>query len=83
MGNHQDCVYCNHCLPCPAGIDIGAMMRLFDQARIAMRPELRAAYAALDANAQDCLACGECKERRPFGMPTVECMAEATGILAE
>jgi len=23
-----ECVYCNHCLPCPAGIDIGAVMRL-------------------------------------------------------
>jgi len=23
-----ECVYCNHCLPCPSGIDIGPMIRL-------------------------------------------------------
>lgn len=29
MGN---CVYCNHCLPCPAGIDIGYTLRRLDAA---------------------------------------------------
>jgi predicted aldo/keto reductase-like oxidoreductase len=27
-----NCVYCNHCMPCPAGIDIGEVMRKLDQA---------------------------------------------------
>jgi predicted aldo/keto reductase-like oxidoreductase len=28
-----NCVYCNHCLPCPAGIDIGYTLRRLDAAR--------------------------------------------------
>lgn len=27
------CVYCNHCLPCPSGIDIGRSLRLLDIAQ--------------------------------------------------
>ena len=27
MGN---CVYCNHCLPCPAGIDVGLVNKYYD-----------------------------------------------------
>lgn len=29
-----NCVYCNHCLPCPAGIDIGYTLRRLDTARL-------------------------------------------------
>ncbi len=71
-----DCTYCNHCLPCPAEINIGATMRLLDQARIGMTPALRAAYGAQNPNAGDCLQCGSCEERCPFGVAVVERMAE-------
>ena len=26
-----NCVYCNHCLPCPVGIDIGGVLRMLDK----------------------------------------------------
>jgi hypothetical protein len=75
------CVYCNHCLPCPAEIDIAAMNRLFDRARIqGVDAALRQAYAAMPANADDCLACGDCESRCPFGVAVVERM-EAAGEL--
>ena len=37
MADYQEdlrgnCVYCNHCLPCPAGIDIGYTLRRLDAA---------------------------------------------------
>jgi uncharacterized protein len=80
-----DCVYCNHCLPCPAEIDIGATIRLIDQARIAagdaMRmPELRTAYAALEHNADDCLQCGDCEKRCPFGVQVIERMEQGVEL---
>jgi len=72
------CVYCNHCLPCPAEIDIAAMNRLFDRARIqGVDAALRQAYAAMAANADDCLACGDCESRCPFGVAVVERMEAA------
>jgi len=74
------CVYCNHCLPCPAGIDIGQVSSLLDQARRELTPEIRAAYAALQANASDCISCGDCEERCPFDVPNVERMAQAAEL---
>jgi predicted aldo/keto reductase-like oxidoreductase len=61
------CVYCNHCLPCPAGIDIGGTIRQWDVAG-----EPVAAAAA-------CTACGACVERCPFGVDVVQIMRRATG----
>ncbi|HDP90265.1 MAG TPA: hypothetical protein ENN42_10010 [Thioalkalivibrio sp.] len=77
-----ECVYCNHCLPCPAGIDIGAVMRLLDRARVAVTADLRDEHAALPANASDCRQCGACTPRCPFGVDPAEAMEEAARLLA-
>ena len=70
------CTYCGHCAPCPAGIDIAMVNKLSDLA--AMQPEvpesLKAHYQALSANAADCISCGGCEIRCPFGVPVVEKM---------
>ncbi len=72
-----ECVYCNHCLPCPAQIDIGQTLRLFDMAQQDFTPAIRAAYDAMPTHASDCTACGACEKRCPFGVPTVVRIAEA------
>jgi uncharacterized protein len=77
-----ECTYCNHCLPCPAHIDIGQTLRLLDLAESGITPDLRAAYAALPAPAGDCTACGACEARCPFGVPTVSRIAEAARTFA-
>ena len=73
------CTYCGHCAPCPAGIDIAMVNKLYDLA--VMQKEVPAAvrehYRALSANATDCIACGGCEERCPFGVPVVERMEKA------
>jgi len=75
------CMYCNHCLPCPAGIDIAATTRLFDSARQqGVSPALAAAYDRLPAGAAECLVCGDCEERCPFGVP-VQANMEETAML--
>lgn len=59
------CIYCNHCQPCPAGIDIGNVNRFFDLANAG--DELaRQHYAALDAHVSDCIDCGACERNCPF-----------------
>ncbi|HNT78683.1 MAG TPA: aldo/keto reductase [Anaerolineae bacterium] len=75
-----ECVYCNHCLPCPSAIDIGQTLRLFDIAQQGMTPALRAAYDAMPTHAADCIACGACEKRCPFGVPTVARIQEAAAF---
>jgi hypothetical protein len=77
-----ECVYCNHCLPCPAHIDIGHTMRLLDMASGGMSASLRAEYAAMEANAEDCLQCAACEERCPFGVAVVDKMEQAVATYA-
>jgi len=84
-----ECVYCNHCLPCSSQIDIGQTMRLLDQATqqttAGQRPpaELQAAYDALPANASDCIQCGDCEERCPFGVAVTDKMDEAAALFGK
>ena len=61
------CVYCNHCQPCPAGIDIGLVNKYYD---LALAGDSIAAnhYTKLSVNAKGCLQCGHCESRCPFGV---------------
>lgn len=73
------CTYCGHCAPCPQKIDIAMVNKLYDLA--AMQSEVpatvRAHYQELNANAKDCIGCGGCERRCPFGVPVVERMEKA------
>ena len=57
------CTYCGHCKPCPAGIDIAMVNKLYDLA--SMQPEVpasvRAHYEALERTAADCTGCRGCE----------------------
>jgi predicted aldo/keto reductase-like oxidoreductase len=72
-----ECVYCNHCLPCPSAIDIGQLMRLLDSARDGLTDTVRSAYGSLQAHAGDCIECGACTKRCPFGVDVIPAMQEA------
>ena len=60
-----NCVYCNHCQPCPAGIDVGLVNKYYD---LALAGDKMAAnhYRKLTVNADACIACGHCDKRCPF-----------------
>jgi len=77
-----ECVYCNHCLPCPSVIDIGQVNRLLDLAANGVDAGLRAAYDALDASADDCIQCGNCEALCPFGVQVIERMEQAALVFA-
>jgi len=59
------CVYCNHCKPCPAGIDIGLVNKYYDLAK-AGDDMAKEHYKTLEKNAEDCVGCGHCDSRCPF-----------------
>ena len=69
------CVYCNHCKPCPKGIDIGVVNKYYDLARNgdAMAKEH---YLNLELHAADCIRCGHCSRRCPFGVDQMGRMEE-------
>lgn len=68
------CTGCDHCLPCPQGIDIGRMMSLADTAAFYDREEIAAEYAALPAHATDCTECGVCLDRCPYDVDIISRM---------
>ena len=69
------CVYCNHCAPCPAGLNIGLINKYYDLSRIG-DPMAADHYGKLGRHASDCVACGHCDRRCPFRVPQSERMRE-------
>ena len=71
------CVYCNHCAPCPAGLNIGLINKYYDLAVIG---DGMAAdhYAKLEKHASDCIRCGHCDGRCPFHVVQTERMQAIT-----
>ena len=78
------CVYCSHCQPCPADIDIAAVHKYLDIALIDkdnIPPSIRSHYKSLTHGGDECTGCGNCESRCPFGVKIVENMAKATSML--
>ena len=77
------CVYCNHCLPCPSAIDIAAVTKYLDIARLDaanIPPSIAQHYRALGAHASDCVECGDCESRCPFAVPVIENMRKSVEL---
>lgn len=60
-----NCVYCNHCQPCPAGIDVGLVNKYYDLS-LAGDKMAKNHYEKLVVKADACLKCGHCDRRCPF-----------------
>ena len=69
------CVYCRHCHPCPAGLDIGLIIKYYD---LSVQGDTLAKehYLTLEKTAADCIACGHCNQRCPFKVEQMERMRE-------
>ena len=69
------CVYCNHCKPCPVGLDIGLINKYYDLSKAgdALAAEH---YRTLEKTAADCIGCGHCDARCPFHVRQSERMQE-------
>ena len=69
------CVYCNHCEPCPKGIDIGLVNKYYDLALVGDEIAYNH-YLKLKVNASACIKCGHCNKRCPFKVDQVSRMIE-------
>lgn len=69
------CVYCNHCQPCPMGLDVGLINKYYDLA-LAGDTLAKNHYANLEKKAGDCVGCGHCDSRCPFHVRQTERMTE-------
>ena len=76
------CMYCNHCLPCTAGINIAQVGKYLDMAQLEGVPvaTLKAHYDSLEHHADECLACGACEKRCPFDVSVIQRMRKAAEI---
>lgn len=76
------CMYCSHCEPCPKQIDIASVTK-FLNLTIAQKevPEtVREHYKVLGSHASDCMQCGACETRCPFGVRIRENMKKAAAV---
>ena len=69
------CVYCRHCHPCPAGLEIALINKYYD---LTQQGDILAKehYLTLNKHASDCIACGHCNKRCPFHVKQQERMEE-------
>ncbi|QQO08799.1 aldo/keto reductase [Breznakiella homolactica] len=78
-----NCVYCSHCQPCPVEIDIAAVNKYLDIARLdesTIPPSVLSHYGSLQHRGAECIACGNCEERCPFGVQIINNMAKAAEL---
>lgn len=84
-----DCTYCNHCAPCPQGIQIAKVNELLDKAEAAKAAgkdvpgEVKAAYEKLEHHASECTHCGSCVTRCPFSVNVPNRMDKAKEIFGK
>ena len=74
------CVYCNHCLPCPSSIDIGRVTCLLDIVRSGLTDNAQAQYNELETTASECTKCGVCMSRCPFDVNIISNMEKAASL---
>ncbi len=73
------CTYCGHCQPCAVGINIALVNKFSDLAALKedTPASVKAHYEALDVTAGECIQCGQCEPRCPFGVPIIQRMEQA------
>ncbi|MDP2857983.1 MAG: aldo/keto reductase [Bacillota bacterium] len=72
------CVFCDHCLPCSAGIDITQVnqcVALFDREQGGV-----SWYQSLSVKASACTECGACVERCPLAVDIISHMKRAVQV---
>ncbi len=76
------CMYCNHCLPCPSRIDIASVNKYLDLVELDKKAadSVKQHYLSLDSTAENCIECGACEKRCPFGVEVIERMKRAAKV---
>lgn len=76
------CVYCNHCQPCPVGLNVGLINKYYDLA-LAGDEMAKGHYEKLPLHASDCVKCGHCEGRCPFHVKQENRMEEIAAYFSK
>ncbi|MEA4890806.1 MAG: aldo/keto reductase [Clostridiaceae bacterium] len=79
------CTGCNYCMPCPSGVEIPDVFRLYNQAFLFDDAKSSCQgyrdLAAKKNDASQCVACGHCESLCPQSISIIEKLAEADEFL--
>jgi uncharacterized protein len=86
------CTGCRYCMPCKNGVDIPGCFEFFNQAHIYDAKEesggiyswaLGGIFGGIPGFASCCLACGECEEKCPQGLPVQQHLKEVAAYFGK
>jgi predicted aldo/keto reductase-like oxidoreductase len=80
------CTACEYCLPCPNGVSIPEIFKIYNNAMMYGDVQrARNSYASVDDNhrADLCIECGECLEKCPQGIEIPEWLKKTQELLCE
>lgn len=79
------CMYCSHCAPCPKKIDVASVTKFLNLAKAqgSVPETVREHYEVLPHHAGECIRCGACETRCPFGVPIMENMKQAAEVFGK
>ena len=79
------CMYCGHCAPCPKGIKVAEVTRFLNLAKAegGLPETVREHYLSLEHLAGECISCGMCAKRCPFGVDAPGNMKEALALFGK
>jgi predicted aldo/keto reductase-like oxidoreductase len=85
------CTGCNYCQPCPQGISIPEIFKIYNYHRVyGIEEAAKSMYTALSpdgppwsksAKADQCAECGACESKCPQHLPIIERLKEAHKIM--
>lgn len=79
-----NCSACEYCLPCPNGVNIPEVFKIYNNAVIFDRQRQgQGAYRGMEAGsrADNCIECGACEAQCPQSLPIINALKEAHSYL--
>lgn len=76
------CMYCSHCAPCPMEISVADVTKFLHlaQSQGEIPETVREHYKVLPHHAGECVECGACETRCPFGVQIRDNMKKAVRV---
>ena len=79
------CTGCNYCMPCPSGVAIPRIFKIYNDVGIGgdinYAKNLYANLVETNADASQCTECGKCEEVCPQNLTIIKDLKEAHGVL--